>query len=121
MTAHTAVRTAAAGRFAAREQADPTIVAARIEAAAGRCECAGACGSDHPKGSGRCVNEHHARRPLTLAPSTPGGPWLPAARTPVAELRVWGPTCLTGTDRAARRAGTEAVLAAQPGLFGDAA
>lgn len=96
----------------------PETVAARLDAAGGRCECVGGCGKPHRKAKdGRCHILHSRRYPLVLAPPDPTTPWVAAACLTPGELCVWCSTCLAATERIIRRARADARAAEQGGLF----
>ena len=91
-------------------------------AAAGICQCSGACGNRHAKSGGRCdrANGHHAGKhagPVRLlaAPADPALLALPAhqaARLPAAALAAWCPDCHHGAQAAAQRAARTAAATA---------
>ncbi|MFE0460748.1 hypothetical protein ACFW1A_16015 [Kitasatospora sp. NPDC058965] len=99
-------------------------------AAAGRCQCRGACGRPHikPEEGGRCPHRHGGYRSkhgsgapvrLLAAPADPAALlWPPhrQAALPGAELAAWCPDCHSAaTTRARKTAG-----AAQPATGPDA-
>ncbi|WP_345696773.1 hypothetical protein [Kitasatospora terrestris] len=89
-----------------------------MAAAAGRCQCRGACGKSHAKDGGRCNREHGAHRThaggrvqLIAAPADPADLLLPdhqVAALPKARLAAWCPTCHHAAHTAARRAASAA-------------
>jgi hypothetical protein len=86
------------------------VFTAVMEAAGYRCQCTGACGNPHAKGSGRCQHEHehytskHGRRVrLMAAPADPLATNVAAARLPASELRAWCPDCHEAAARQARK------------------
>jgi hypothetical protein len=86
-----------------------------LAAAAGRCQCRGACGKSHAKDGGRCPREHGGYQQhhgggtvrLLAAPADPAHLLLPAHRTaalPKRDLAAWCPPCHDAARTAARKA-----------------
>ncbi|GAA4869686.1 hypothetical protein [Kitasatospora terrestris] len=98
-----------------------------LAAAAGRCQCRGACGKSHAKDGGRCKAEHGAYRNhgggtvrLLVAPAEPADLLLPphrAAALPKRALAAWCPPCHDAARTAARR--THTVPAVEPDALFD--
>ncbi|MFD8483211.1 hypothetical protein [Kitasatospora sp. NPDC059673] len=99
-----------------------------MAAAAGRCQCRGACGKSHAKDGGRCVREHGGYQQrhgggtvrLLAAPANPADMLLPphrAAALPKQALAAWCPVCHDAALAAARRAARTTAPAAPDVLF----
>jgi len=91
------------------------IRSAVIAAAAGRCECAGACGRPHIRlGEGRCEAEDSILAPLHAVPRDLAVPPGLAVRLPAAELTAMCDRCHELAQRIAGRA-RRAARPADPG------
>ncbi|MFD5564981.1 hypothetical protein [Kitasatospora griseola] len=108
--------------------ADLGMWQAVIAAAAGRCQCRGACGRSHAKEGGRCGREHGGYQQhhgggtvrLLAAPADPASLLLPphrAATLPKRALAAWCPTCHHGARTAARKTARAVAPAAPDALF----
>ncbi len=86
-----------------------------VAAAAGRCQCRGACGKSHTKDGGRCIREHGGYQQhhgggtvrLLAAPADPANLLLPPhwiAALPKRALAAWCMACHDGALAAARKA-----------------
>lgn len=64
----------------------------------GRCECAGACGTNHKLD--RCSHNHTSKKPLTAY--SPEARWVDAAAAGADRLTALCPACLAGTKRKLR-------------------
>ncbi|MDH6126895.1 hypothetical protein [Kitasatospora sp. GP82] len=105
--------------------ADTGLWQAVMNAAAGRCQCRGACGKNHTKDGGRCprehggYNQHHGGGTVHLiaAPTEPADLLLPphkAATLPKARLSAWCPACHDAAQRAARKTLATTTPATEP-------
>ncbi|PBC77107.1 hypothetical protein BX265_1844 [Streptomyces sp. TLI_235] len=85
-----------------------------MAAAAGRCQCRGACGKNHARDGGRCKREHGGYQQhhgggtvrLLAAPADPANLLLPPHRTaalPKQALAAWCPACHDAARILARR------------------
>ncbi|MGX4737167.1 hypothetical protein [Kitasatospora griseola] len=108
--------------------ADLGMWQAVIAAAAGRCQCRGACGKSHAKDGGRCGREHGGYQQhhgggtvrLLAAPADPADLLLPphrAAALPKRALAAWCPTCHDAALAAARRTARASAPAVPDALF----
>ncbi|MGW8380191.1 hypothetical protein [Streptomyces sp. ODS28] len=95
-----------------------------MDAAGYRCQCAGACGSKHSKGEGRCervhdqyADKHHGPARLLAAPVDPTLSPRAAAELPPSGLRAWCEGCHGAATRAARKAARAEPAPDQGGLF----
>ncbi|WP_404869148.1 hypothetical protein ACI1MP_19950 [Kitasatospora griseola] len=99
-----------------------------VHAAAGRCQCRGACGKSHAKSGDRCGREHGGYQQhhgggtvrLLAAPADPANLLLPphrAAALPKHALAAWCPTCHDAALTAARKAARAAAPAEPDALF----
>jgi hypothetical protein len=70
-----------------------------IEAAGGRCEYTGACGSEHSCTGGRCPAGHRTTARLYAAPRDPTVDRDIAWRVPPEQLAAWCGTCLDAARR----------------------
>ncbi|WP_405011001.1 hypothetical protein [Kitasatospora sp. NBC_01539] len=95
-----------------------------LAAAAGRCQCRGACGKSHAKDGGRCNREHGGHQQhhggtvhLIAAPAEPATLLLPAhqaAALPKRDLAAWCPACHDAAQRTARKARHDTAPATEP-------
>jgi hypothetical protein len=96
-----------------------------IDAAAGICQCAGACGNQHTRTGLRCDAAQDAYRKgsgwirLIAAPADLTLPALQAAAVPTDQLKAWCPKCYQGARRRQRAHDAERQRrqAAPEGLF----
>ncbi|MFI9783251.1 hypothetical protein ACIHEI_07025 [Kitasatospora sp. NPDC051984] len=101
---------------------------AAIAAAAGRCQCRGACGKSHAKAGSRCGREHGGYQQhhgggtvrLLVAPADPANLLMSPHRTaalPKQALAAWCPACHDAALTAARRTARAADPPAPDALF----
>ncbi|MFD8598382.1 hypothetical protein ACFV1L_25595 [Kitasatospora sp. NPDC059646] len=99
-----------------------------VRAAAGRCQCRGACGKSHAKDGGRCGREHGGYQQhhgggtvrLLAAPADPASLLLPPHRIaalPKQALAAWCPACHDAGLAAARKTARAAAPAEPDTLF----
>ncbi|MEU3494442.1 hypothetical protein ABZ747_13245 [Kitasatospora cineracea] len=100
-----------------------------MRAAAGRCQCRGACGKSHAKSGGRCdlVHGGYVRHSgggtvhLIAAPADPAALLLPphkVAALPRSALVAWCGPCFDHARTTARRACEQAATDEPDALFG---